>query len=233
MAVTQDQIRLMDYEGITATERRRTTSKGTKSRFSIEFRSEPLVANLDPVELGRPIAEAMSAAIRQGIRDIAEFASHATILKRASAGRALAAGAAWAKKRYSGGRTGVKPPGQTSRLFNDSGRLADGIFTRANRDGEWSVNVPANRFDPSTFEGGVAAITAMIARLRSLVPVLQSAQNMFDSPAVAKAAKEAIGMVLQKQSDATRAALRRAIGDAISGAQELAAAGDELAGGEG
>jgi hypothetical protein len=233
MAVSQDQIVIMDYEGITATERRRTTSSGTKSRFSIEYRSEPLIGNLDPVAIGKPVAEAMAKAITRGIRDIGEFASPATQRKRDVAKRALAAGAPWAKKRYSGGRTGTKTPGQTMRLFNDSGRLAEGIFARPNRDGEWTVNVPANRFDPSTFSGGAAAIDAMIQRLRSLVPVMQSAQNMFDEPSVAAAANEAIGMALVKQSEATRANLRRALQDVASSAQELGEAAGELAGEEG
>ena len=234
MSVTQTQhLIIHDFEGITATERRRTTSKGTKSRVTIEFRSEPLVANLDPVAIGKPVAEAMSAAIRQGIRDIGELAKPSTIRRRESAGRALARGESWATRRYAGGRTGSKPPNQTSRLFNDSGRLADGIFTRANAEGEYTINVPANRFDPLTFTGGMAAVTVMIQRLRSLVPVLQSAEKLFQVPAVAKAAREAIGNVLQRQGDATRARLRAAIGELGRNVQELGEAAGGLAGDEG
>src|SRR3990167_3670225 len=207
MTVSQTQTILHDFEGISTTLRRRTTGKGTKDRVTIEYQSQPLVANLDPVAIGKPVAEAMTKAIQEGIRAITAAASPSTILKRKYAANAFAKGEAWAKKRYAGGRTGAKPPDTQGggRLFNDSGRLADGIFTRANRDGEWTINVPANRFDPSTFSGGVAAVNAMIQRLRELVPVLRSAQELFDTPEVRAAAREAIGMVLTKASSSASA----------------------------
>lgn len=226
MAITQETIVLNDY-GLT--ERRRTTSKGTKSRYTIQIRSEPLIHNFSALELGRGPAEAMKDEIIKQINKVTEVASKGTIAKREHAERILAgapigkngkvstkgASAASVIKRYSGGRTGLTPPNQTKYLFRDSGRLAN-ITIMPNRaysdDAVWEVNVPANRLDPTTF-GDMAQYKAMVARLQQLVPALGGdTASLMESDKVDKALRESIelclGQAIAKNKD-LRAALRK------------------------
>ena len=136
-----------------------------------------MLFDLDELVLGAKPAEAIRAHLERAIKSISEFASDATQAMRKKAAGAFASGATWALKRYSGGRTGAKPPNQTARLFNDSGRLAEGWFVRENKeDRGWTVNVPANRLDPSTFTG--EGFQRMLDKLRSLVPVLQDVREL-------------------------------------------------------
>lgn len=234
MAISQDVIVLNDWDGAAFSERRRTTSSGTKSRFTVSFYSEPLIANLDPVAIGKGVAEAMAKALGDGIRAITQKAEDSTIAKRVEAIGALARGARWATKRYSGGRTGSKPPNADGqgRLFNDSDRLAGGIFARPNRDGEWTVNVPANRFDPSTFNGKAADLVKMVERLKQLVPILADPAKLFALPAVAAAVVEAGGSVLTKARNAAEARLKVAMTSTFAALQDLGESASSLAGDE-
>lgn len=227
MAITQETIVLNDY-GLT--ERRRTTSKGTKSRYTIQIRSEPLIHNFSALELGRGPAEAMKDVIVKQIKGVTAEASDATIAKRKNAARILA-GATKTKsgkpklsgdngasviKRYSGGRTGLLPPDPSStRLFNDSGRLSN-ITIQPNRaytdDSAWEVNVPANRLDPTTF-GEKADYLHMVDLLQKYVPALGSnTESLLEDDKVDKALRESIefclGQALTKNKE-LRAALRR------------------------
>lgn len=213
MAVTQETITLNTYG---FEERRRTTSTGTKSRYTVSMKTDPIVAVFDPKELGRGPAEAMASAIKRGIQGITAIASPATRAFRVRAKKAYEAGAGWALKRYSGGRTGGKAPGGSSavRLFNDSNRLSEGIFVGPTPDG-WTINVPANRFDPDTFTGGVAALTAMVERLQALVPALRDPAELFKDPEVNQAIEDSIYDVLVNM-DARVTAKRNALRKAIS-----------------
>lgn len=229
MAITQETIVLNDY-GLT--ERRRTTSKGTKSRYTIQIRSEPLIHNFSALELGRGPAEAMKDVIVKQIKGVTAEASDATIAKRKNAARILAGATmtttkkgkqkissdtgASVIKRYSGGRTGLLPPNPASTaLFNDSGRLSQ-ITIMPNRaysdDAVWEVNVPANRLDPTTF-GDMAQYKAMVARLQQLVPALGSdTASLMEDDKVDQALRESIefclGQALTKNK-ALRDALRK------------------------
>lgn len=194
-------------------ERRRTTGKGTTNRYTVTITADPVVHVFDPRELGRAPADAIAEAIRKGIKAIGEFAKPATRARREGAAKAFAARLPWAVARYSGGRTGDKAPNQTGRLFNDSGRLADGIFAGPNGDG-WVVNVPVNRFDPATFTGGVGALVSMYGRLRELVPALQGPEALRKIPEVRDAIESSILNVIQTkgaQLGKQRADLMRAI----------------------
>jgi hypothetical protein len=176
-------------------QRTRTTSRGTKDRFSVTIKSEPLIVNLDPVLLGQEPSLAMAKLLKNKIRDIGAPASPATIKRRISALRSASPG-----RRYTGGRLGAMNPGQTSRLFNDSGRLAVGIFARANRkESSWTINVPANRFDPSTFNGGLPAILLMIERLAFYVPELKNPKLMLDDAEFRAAVKRSLKKVHAKK----------------------------------
>lgn len=188
MAVTQDTIVI--NEGFES--RQRTTSNGTKTRYTLTVKAEPVMFNLSAVALGAGPAEAIRNAIVNGIKAIGVMASPATLLKRKYAESAFNRGAKWANKRYTGGKTGATVPAQSDRLFNDSGRLANGIFVRQNTGEKgWTINVPANRLDPSTFK--MDAFIRMVDRLRELVPVIR---NPFQDPAVVNAITSSVENVL-------------------------------------
>lgn len=206
MAVSQETIVLNDYSGSATQRRTRTTSNGTSVRYTLSIKSEPILVDFDPLKLGKGPAEAIAALVSKQIRAISETASLSTQLGRKYAANAFAAGQSWAKKRYSGGRTGAKPPGAASsdRLFNDSGRLADGIFASENKkEGNWTINVPANRFDPTTFKGGESAILSMIERLRNLVPALKG--DVLSDPATREAIKTATADAIFVMSNVAKA----------------------------
>lgn len=174
---------LLDYRGVSFEERLR---KSGKKHITVSVQSTPIAVHLDPVSLGRPVAAAIAKAITDGIRGIREKASAATILKRKYAETAFAKGKSWALKRYAGGRTGAKKPGQRDELFNDSDRLAGGIAAMPNlKEQAWTINVTANRFDRSTFDN--ASFTRMLNRLYQLVPALQ---KPLEQPAVIEAVNE-------------------------------------------
>lgn len=195
MAVTQDVFVI--NEGFE--ERRRTTGNGTKSRYTFSIKSEPIFVNLDPFALGAGPAAAIRDEISNGIKNISEVASPATLLKRKYAANAMEKGSRWAMKRYGGGRTGPTPPNQSDRLFNDSGRLAGGVFVRQNtQEKSWTVNVPANRLDPSTFKNQ-ASFVGMVERLRSLVPALRDPFT----PKVDEAIRVAVTEVLHRKGVAS------------------------------
>lgn len=157
---------------------RKHESKSGKVRFSISLKSEPIIFNLNPKDLGNQVAEAMAKELRTRVESISVSASPATIKARESAAKALAANKPWAVKRYSGGKTGLTPPNQSHRAFNDSGRFAKGIVAQA-APGKWRINVPANRLDPAT--GNVDRIWA---RLIELVPAFGDTRLLLDSEEV-------------------------------------------------
>lgn len=201
MAVSQtSKVLFFDPAGATATARTRTTSRGTSTRITLDIKADKLGIVTDPRVLGRDIASGIADAIRAGIRAIGEAASADTQLKRKYAASALERGAAWATRRYAGGRTGVKAPNTEpgGRLFNDSGRLADGIVARATRDGNFTINVPKSRLDPSTFSGG--AFEAMFRKLVSLVGVLREPASLGEAPQVRAAMENVLGKAVSKVS---------------------------------
>ncbi len=164
---------LNDFSGVRVEER---TRKSGKTHVTMTITSEPIVVNLDPIALGRGPAEAIAKVARDQIRGIGDTASTSTLLARKYAANAFSAGAAWAVRRYSGGRTGATPPAQSDKAYNDSGRLAGGIVAMANpKESSWTINAPANRLDPSTFKGGPqgAAFQSMVRGLVERVPVLR------------------------------------------------------------
>lgn len=169
---------LNDLSNTTVEQRER---KSGSTHVTISFKSTPIAVHLDPLALGKPVAEAIRDAVRDGIKAIGETASEKTQLNRKTAVDAFARGAQWARARYSGGRTGPKAPAQSDRLFNDSGRLADGVTVNVNRkEGGFTLNAPKNRLDPSTFRS-MADFQRMTGRLVELVPALQ---NPLEQPSV-------------------------------------------------
>lgn len=191
MAVTQTSLVIVvnDYRNVAAQVRTRTNAKGKSStRVTIDITSEPLGFLVDATALGKGPAEAIRNIISHQIKNITAMVSPST--KRARERAARNQSAAWVQKRYGGGRTGFTPPSSTSwRLFNDSRRLADGVFARfvraeSDRAATFTVNVPANRFNPATFGSGLEAV---IARFFSLVPVLRDPATLFNEATFNKA----------------------------------------------
>ncbi len=182
-------------------ERQRTTRSGVKSRFTLEVQAEPIVHNLSHEALGAEVAVAIRDAIAAQIRSIAENVLPSTLLMRKYAKHAFERSSRWAVKRYAGGRTGATPPGDTAQLFNDSGRLANGLSIRQNTaEDAFTINSPKNRLDPSTFRGQNQFV-AMTDRLRRLVPALGNPQSLWQVPNVRLALGKSVGDVLVRKLD--------------------------------
>lgn len=194
---------LNDFGGTTVEERER---KSGKKHVTVTIKSEPIAVHLDPLALGQPVADAIASAMRDQIRGISERASDGTILRRKYAAAAFAKGETWAKQRYSGGRTGPKAPAKTDRLFNDSGRLADGITANQNRkEKAWTINAPVNRLDPSTFPSP-EAFASMMNRLAELVPMMK---NPLAEPKVVEAIERTWNNMITKRAMAAADEHRR------------------------
>jgi hypothetical protein len=172
---------LNDYSDVLVEERER---KSGKKHVTLSIKSTPIAVNLDPIALGRGPANALAEVIRKQIAGIGDMASEATQLSRKYASNAFARGEAWATKRYAGGRTGAKPPNQSSRKYNDSGRLAGSIVAMANeREGSWTINCAASRLDASSFKGGAAG-EAFQSMVRGLVDRVPALSKPLDQPEV-------------------------------------------------
>lgn len=195
---------------VTLAARRGTLASGKqrKARYTFEIKSEPLLFDLNELALGGKLAEVWAQRIRDNTNGIAVRASDATIAMRTKAAAALAAGASWATKRYAGGRIGAMAPNQSDKLFNDSGRLAKGIFVRQNlTDASYTVNVPANRMNRESFGAGY---DAMVARFVELVPMLDPKKALGD-PAIERAVKESVDQMVTKLESNAEAAIARGL----------------------
>jgi hypothetical protein len=194
---------------IALTERRGTLASGKqrKARYAIDIKSEPLLMDLDELNLGNVVAEAWAQRIRDQIQGIAVPASKATQAIRAKAVKALSDGAAWATKRYSGGRMGTLVPNSSDKLFNDSGRLAAGVSVRANMtDSSYTVNLPANRFNPDTFGAGY---DKMVDRFMRLVPIINPKVALGDED-IEKAISQGVASMIAKAEERSMASIMRA-----------------------
>lgn len=209
--ITQDTVVLnnpSDWAGLAR--RERTTSTGTHVRYSINVTSEAIVHDFGELRKAAATAQAILGVLQRGIKAITVPASPATLAKRALAAAGLARGDPSYVARYTGGRTGASTPNQSDRLFNDSGRLADGLFVRRNAEEEgFTINVPANRLDPRTFGGGEAAIIAMWQRLVELVPAFKGGPVLFNDPDVRRALLEDVDAAIFVATERGKAALAR------------------------
>ena len=177
------------------------SGKQRKPRYTVEVRSQPLLFDLDEYMLGAKPAEAIRGIVADQIRHISEQASAATLAQRAKAATQFAAGLPSAQKRYSGGRIGPMAPNQSNRLFNDSGRMAEGVFVRQNpTDKTFTINLPANR---DFGQGDVA----MFERFRSLVPGINP-EWLASNRTFNNAVSESISDMIAKAENATQAKLK-------------------------
>lgn len=169
MADNSDTIVLNDYGKLQLEQRVR---KSGKVYATVSMKGEPIVANLNPLELGRPVANAIAEQIREQTLAIDVQAAPSTIEKRERAAKAFAAGKKWARERYSGGRMGAMAPNQSTKLFNDSQRFAKSIVVNQNpKEGTWTIDTAANRMRREEFGKG---FDAMVRRWIRLVPVLEN-----------------------------------------------------------
>ena len=192
MAITQEVVVLNDFGNMRVEERQRTTGSGTTSRYTMTLTAEPIIHDFAALKLNPAVAKAIAELIKKQIGEVSAQASEATIQKRIYARAAFDRGAAWAKKKYAGGRIGSLPPGAVSydRLFNDSGRLAQSIAVMQNPKEEgFTINVAANRLRPETFTGD--QFTRMVTKLRELVPALRGGVEVLQDPTVREAIKDA------------------------------------------
>lgn len=184
MAISQTTTVLNDFGSGTLERRTRTSSSGKASdRWSVTLDAKPITLDFDTKTLGRGLADTIAEHLRHRVSSIGAVASVSTQLKRKYAANALQRGASWAVRRYTGGRTGVTPPNQTPRLFNDSGRFARGIVVGPTRDNNWVINVPANRLNAAHL-GSENALRDIVNMLRQHVPEFGSAAELVKIPAI-------------------------------------------------
>lgn len=204
----------------TLKQRNRRGSSIGPARFTVEISGDSLLINTDPKSLGRPVAEAIAEQLKERIRGIVASAAPATIAARKAAAKALAAGKSWATKRYSGGRIGTLTPGTHDTLFRDSGRLEQSIAVGATQDG-YVVNVAANRFDASTFDGGAGALQRMFDRLKQYIPELVDGRKWLDAPKVKQSINDALSAAIQKAGDRRADMVRQVMSARIQAARAL------------
>lgn len=189
----QNTVVLNDYGGVTLDERTRTSAEGSVSaRLTLSIKTEPILVNLSSVDLGRGPAMAIRDMIEEQHGNITTIAALATLERREREKRAYENGDPRARERYDGGRTGPTPPAGRSavRYGIHSGRLKGGWFVRQNpMEQSWTINVPANRFDPTTWGGSTATLRAFIDRLVSLIPALRGI-GIFDDARFTRAVAE-------------------------------------------
>ena len=192
---------LNSISGGSASIRRRfsaKTGRASKDRVTIEIESEPLVHMFDDTALGAGPAQAIRDKVEQAIKSITAQASASTIARRKRAYLDLSGGGAdkATRQRYTGGRIGTKLPTGSTTLFNDSGRLADGLFTRQNpSEGNWTTNVPANRFTPDTQH--------LVGKLFDLIGNQISSSALLSDIGVRRALRDSLDQLLVKAKNET------------------------------
>jgi hypothetical protein len=197
---------LCDFNGSSFEKRSRALKSGgtSKARYTVSIRSEPLLINCDPKALGAGPALAIAEHLKQRIAGITDTAAPATVKARLSAQKAVVQGEAWAAKRYSGGKLGTRAPARSDKLFNDSGRLIESIKVGATKDG-YVINVAGNRFDPTTLNGGEAALFRIMQRLKELVPEFGDPKLLMDSLPIYKAIKQTQKDMMRLATERTKA----------------------------
>ncbi len=201
-----------DFGGVVLSERTRTSGNGNSAvRYTLDIKATPILNDLNGVELGRGPSAAIRDILETQVLNITAVAKPATRtfrekMERAFAGRTESSATRLrrgvqvpvkkpmtqiAQERYGAtARTPARPPNQSVRFANDSGRLARGWFVTQNpKEGSWTINSPANRLDPATWGG--PGFEAFVARLVDLVPALRDPRTLLDEPAFVRAVANA------------------------------------------
>jgi hypothetical protein len=195
---------------VSLAQRRGTLASGErrKARYSIEVKSEPLLLDLNEMNLGGQLAEAWTQRVKDQLQGVSTVVSKGTQAMREKARIAFNAGAAWALKRYSGGRIGPMAPNQSDKFGNDSGRLIKSVHLRQNlTDASYTMNVASNRLNREQFGRGY---DAFVERLISYAPILDPKRAIGD-PIIERAVKDAAASAISKMESNAEAAIARGL----------------------
>lgn len=204
----------------------RTRASG-KQRATIVVRSEPLVINLDPKQLGMPVAAAIVEHLRERVQSITVVARPATLLARKYAKTAFDKAKPWAMQQFAGGKMGPMAPAQSDRLFNNSGRFEKSITGNASSDGSWRINVASNRLNEQS--AGAAGTRSIWNKLVSLVPEFGNPAMLLNSPKVEAAIKQSLADMIRKERETTGKLTMQLIRSVLDLAKTVASFGDLLA----
>lgn len=189
---------LNDFGELSA--RSTTRKSGEKvTHYTTTIRAEPVLTSFDAKALGKGPALAIAAHLRQRVGDLGQ-ASRGTIALRERNAKVLRGETQGPptqnvdkiRRRYA---RAVNPPGTQDKVFNDTGRMREGIKVGAASGNRWIVNVPRDRFDPSTLGGGEAALIAIYGRLRELIPEWGDGRRLREVLTVRAAIKAATPLI--------------------------------------
>lgn len=203
--ITQRVVAINDF-GLQERTRVNAATGKESVRFAVSIVGTPVIHNIDTKALGKDTALAITQHLRARMLTIQAKAAPATIARRANAASAHRVDDS--KKfqdsleaRYSGGRMGTMPPNQSDRLFNDSGRFAKSIKAGFGNGNEWVINVAKNRLDPTTLNGGEAALRSVYAKLIELIPEFGDPERLMRTPSVAAAIVDGWQRVIMRNED--------------------------------
>lgn len=196
-------------------------------RYTASINATPITARFDAKMLGKGPADAIAKHLRERVSSITALAAPATLRIRAANAQKLSGSlgggrsgpvqqSSMLRQQYGVGKKGAAMPNQSSRLFNDSGRLAKGIAVRAASGNRWIINVPANRFNPDLLPGGEKTLNKIYAKLLELVPEFGDARKLRDVLSVRRAIKAATPLIDPRLGKEVGKAAR-AIGKDIAG----------------
>lgn len=167
----------------------------TKTKFSIEVSSTPLLHDFDETRLGKPVAESIRDALSEQIKTTSRnySVSDATIERRLrhlkspntrTYQKLYMAPRTKAGKVRKGSVDSVPSEQNLTRWGYFSGRLADGLAVRQSVSNKtFYVNVPRNRFDSSTFPHLARFLRALADR----IPALRDPSQLIHTPGVRSA----------------------------------------------
>lgn len=167
------------YATFSESVKRDKTGNVKSSKVKVDWKADDLFINLDE----RAISAAMIKAAAEGIREDFKSmpsAKPATLERRERRLRAWTNGniSATDLKRFNGGQTGLTPPKASTKLFNESGRLANGLAFRARKNSKGesviTLNVPANRFTTKSFGSSGQLEANVFAQLKQHHPWFKS-----------------------------------------------------------
>ena len=185
------------------TKRQSTKKDGTPGavRYTSTIYASPVVTRFDAKMLGKGPAQAIAKHLRERVGGISSLASAGTQKIRAQEAKTISGvhgngqegpvrQSAYLRKRYD-----KALPNQTQRMFNDSGRLANGIAVNSAKGNAWIVNVPANRLNPDMLRGGEQALREIYARLVQFIPEFGNGSKLREVLDVRRAIKEATPLI--------------------------------------
>lgn len=148
------------------------TGKIRLKNYRIDIIADDLIIDLRARETNADFTGLLQEILDKQWSRVTETVSPSTLARRESAQRNP--GSRTNQKRYAGGKIGALTPNQTPYKFRDSNRMRHTTIklrTKSTGEAAATINVPANRLDPTTF-GNQAQFQQMILDLRRLIPIL-------------------------------------------------------------